>query len=144
MKFIIVVSLLVISSIVGAAESCAQKKIEVIGSFGKHKAPLLKIWSEVSGNLTEIAVVKKQKNSPKILLVELVLKDAKGTELESKKLNLKKNITERFDLIKLVNKFEVRPEQFIVKLYSEDGSVVCAQEVSIVLKDQQDGVLQKI
>lgn len=144
LKFIILISLLLLSSIVGAAESCSQKKIELVGNFGKHKAPMLKIWSEVSGNLTEIEVVKKQKNSPKVLIVELIFKDSKGAEVDSKKLNLKKNHTEHFDLIKLINKFEVRPELLTVKLYNESGSEVCAHEVSLVQKDQQDGVLQKL
>lgn len=141
MKFYLCLLFIIVCANVQAQdESCAKAKIEIIGSYGKDKSPLLKLWSEASGNLTEIKINSKQKMSK----VELIFKDENKSSIHSQIFTLNKNRTESFDLIKLISQQKTRPKFLSVKIYNASGASVCSQEETLIERDGQDGVFKKL
>lgn len=142
MKALTILALFTLSFNLQAKEVvCSAKDIELIGHYGYGlKSPLLKIWSESSGNLNVIEFNSKEKFS-KIKLV--FKKDDVSNGLDPEEFNLDNNRTSDFSLIKIIAFLSARPDKMIVELY-KDKKIFCADEVIIIERDGQDGVLKKL
>lgn len=121
-------------------ESCLKKGIEINGDFGKHNSPLLKLWSESSGNFTGIQVKAKDK----ITKSSFILKDAEQKEIQTKTFFFKKNNqSDKFDFTKIITESIIRPNTLTIELYTNSGRL-CSEEMAVVERDGQGGVYKKL
>lgn len=121
-------------------ELCSQKSVEVSGQFGKHQAPLLKLWSETAGNFTQLKI----QNSETFSKAQFVFKDEAGNILQNKDLKLAKNQSDIFDFQKMIKEAVIRPNSLTIKLWTAKGIFFCQEEMSVVEKDGQGGVLKQL
>jgi hypothetical protein len=121
-------------------ETCSKNGVDLIGHYGNKIAPLLTLWSEASGNLNYINVESKDKFS-KVKFVFKKNEDSSG--LDTSEFYLVKNSTDRFSLIKIIGFLKTRPDKMIVEIYKAN-KFICNEDVIIVEKDGQDGVLKKL
>lgn len=127
-------------NLLAAENSCSKKGFELEGRYGKYKSPILKVYSEASGNLEEIEVQSKQKYSK----LEFVFSDENDVAENPIELKLKDNKTSAFNFNKVLSMYKTRPAKLTIRVFRERNVIVCSQEVSIVQRDGQDGVLKKL
>jgi len=141
MKNLITTFLLLLNfNLLAAENSCSKKDLELEGRYGKYKSPILKVYSEASGNLEEIEILSKQKYSK----LEFVFTDENEVAENPIALKLKDNKTDTFNFNKILSVYKTRPTKLTIRVFKEGNNVTCSQEVSIVQRDGQDGVLKKL
>lgn len=121
-------------------ETCLKKSIQIFGTYGKYESPLLTQWSETAGNLTKISI----KSSQSFSKLHLIFKDEVGNVLYNKNLSLQKNQTEKFDFQKILKEAVIRPNSFSVILATPKIKEFCQEEITVIEKDGQGGVLKQI
>lgn len=121
-------------------ETCSKNGIEVIGHYGNKVSPLLTMWSEASGDMNHVQIESKKYFS-KVKFVFQKNEDSSG--LDTSEFFLTKNKTDRYSLMKIIGFLKTRPDKMIVEVYKSD-KFFCNEEVTIVEKDGQDGVLKKL
>ncbi len=121
-------------------KSCEKKSIAIYGQFGKHQSPLIDQWSETAGNFTQLEI----RNASVFSKITFQLKDQEGNQLLIKTFSLTQNKSGPFDLIKLIKESIIRPNSLTISIFQPNGNFFCQQELSIIQKDGQDGVLIKL
>lgn len=121
-------------------QSCRHKSVDLIGQFGKYSSPLVELWSETAGNFTFLQV----KSPTPLTKAVFEFRDQKGNMLLNKSLIVDKNQSETFDLLKMIKESVIRPNNLTIKLFQKNGNFHCKQEMTIIEKDGQDGVLIKL
>lgn len=121
-------------------DSCLQKSVNIFGLYGKHESALLNQWSETAGNLTKITI----KSSHSFSKIQFVFKDEIGNILYNKNLSLQKNQSEKFDFQKILKEAVIRPNSFSLILSTSKVKEFCREEITVIEKDGQDGVLKQI
>lgn len=121
-------------------ESCLKKGIEINGEYGKYNSPLLKLWSESSGNFTGIQV----KSKDKITKSTFIFKDEEKKEIQTKSFLFKKNNqSDKFDFNKMITESVIRPNTLTIELYTNSGRL-CSEDMAVVERDGQGGVYKKL
>jgi hypothetical protein len=118
-----------------AHDLCSTKEISFIGQYGKYKSPLLKSWSEASGNFTKLEIVANKK----FLRVDFSLNQNGQTV----SLPLKNNQTANFNFISYIHEQKNRPTQLTIKVLKTDHTIECVEEMTLIEKDDMNGVLKK-
>lgn len=120
-------------------ETCSKNGVELTGHYGNKVSPLLTMWSEASGDMNHVQIESKISFS-RVKFVFQKNEDSSG--LDTSDFFLTKNKTDRYSLIKIVGFLKTRPDKMIIEVYKAN-KFVCNEEVTIVEKDGQDGVLKK-
>lgn len=140
MKPVLLISMLILSANLWAKdESCAKKGAEINADYGKYNSPLLKIWSETSGNFTGVQV----KSKDKITKALFIFKDEEKKEMQTKSYAFKDNQSEKFDFNKIISESVIRPNTLTIEFYTASGKL-CSQDMAVIEKDGPGGVYKKL
>lgn len=125
------------------SEKCSELGVKIVGNYGEKgefKSPLLRKWSEESGNLFSINLITKEKLSK----FSLNFKNDKDTLIDTQFYNLKNNASTKLDLSHMVTELKERPTKLEIRVFNKDGIFFCKEDQSIIEKDEQDGVLKNV
>ena len=122
-------------------DKCSEKGVSLVGLYGEkgeYDSPILKMWSEESGNLFSIMVKAKEPFSK----VALNFKNDKSNVIESQTFKLIKNKASKIDLAHILTELKERPRILEIRIFNKDGIYFCHEEQKIIERDEQDGVLK--
>lgn len=115
---------------------CSAQKIDITGRYGdkgEFKAPLMEMWSEISGNLTAVDIKSKEAFNKALL----ILKSEDNVVLSKIKISMKKNQGSGFNLIAEIKKQKTPVKLIELQLFTKDApNELCTEEIDIIEQDQ--------